>query len=286
MSRICTIPFFDDDDGGFSLRPESWDWGIARAVVVNNEYRLPERFRETDVVIDIGAHIGSFAYACLRRGAGKVISFEPDPENAALAARNLAHFGSRCELHAAAVWRSDGRVPNLLLGRAKERLNTGGHSVVSDGGGVAVPVIALDAVLASLAGPIRLLKIDCEGAEYPILFTSRHLDRVASIVGEFHRIGPGSEHGDVTAAVQVDGVARYDEVSLAQHLRARGYEVELAYDRDGDREKDHGLFFAHASGDDRCSGRAAETATAPLRTSRPGYLSRWVNAMLGGIMRP
>jgi hypothetical protein len=46
--------------------------------------RLPERFSPDDIIIDIGAHIGAFAYACLQRGAGRVIAFEPEPENYAL----------------------------------------------------------------------------------------------------------------------------------------------------------------------------------------------------------
>jgi hypothetical protein len=36
---------------------------------------------------------------------------------------------------------------------------------------------------------VRLLKLDCEGAEWPILLTSQRLGLIDEICGEFHEIG-------------------------------------------------------------------------------------------------
>src|SRR5215217_6544055 len=41
-------------------RPDTMDDAIFREVVQGNEYRLPEKIRDDDIVVDIGAHIGSF----------------------------------------------------------------------------------------------------------------------------------------------------------------------------------------------------------------------------------
>jgi len=228
-----------------TLRPDSWDYGIARSVLVDDEYRLPARFAAADVVLDIGAHIGSFACACLQRGAGRVIAYEPDPDNAAIAAENLRPFAARAELHAAAVWRSDRTGDRLRLRGARHRLNTGGHDVLSDADdGMPIAVVALDDVLARLRGRVRLMKIDCEGAEYPILMTAARLDRVDAIVGEYHLFSARSEHGEAGARMRVDGVERYDAESLAARLRAHGFEVEVA----AAPSRDHGLFFARRAG--------------------------------------
>lgn len=48
-----------------------------------------------------------------------------------------------------------------------------------------VSAVGLDVILAE-TGPVRLLKLDVEGAEYPILLTSRGLALVAEIIGEYH----------------------------------------------------------------------------------------------------
>lgn len=60
-------------------RPGTMDAGIWLEVVQNNEYRLPPQLAATDAVVDVGAHIGGFGYACLSRGAGRVWAFECEP---------------------------------------------------------------------------------------------------------------------------------------------------------------------------------------------------------------
>ena len=54
----------------WTFRNGTLDQAIFNGVVVLNEYRLPERFAPGDIVIDVGAHIGSFAEAVVSRGAG------------------------------------------------------------------------------------------------------------------------------------------------------------------------------------------------------------------------
>lgn len=210
----------------FHARPGTLDPNIYAEVLVGNEYRLPDRFEATDLVIDIGAHVGSFSTACLLRGAGRVVAFEPVPANHALLRVNLARFGGRGEARRAAVWRSDVSAAELGYELSGDPANTGGGNVLGHaGGGLSVPAVALDAVVAELLAAtgearVRLLKLDCEGSEYPILLTATCLDRVAEICGEYHEVGP------VGPAAQARGHASYGRAVLVDYLGDLGYRVE------------------------------------------------------------
>lgn len=173
------------------FRPHTWDENIWKSVVDHNEYELTKRFSTEDVILDIGAHIGSFAYAILDRGAGKVFCIEPDPDNFLYLRHNL-HFAcqamNRSVCIAAACWRSDGFFPLVHYGAVGA--NTGGGTTLGSDG-VATAALSLDA-LATLAvsssanGRIRLVKLDCEASEWPILYTAHVYDFVDAFVGEYH----------------------------------------------------------------------------------------------------
>ncbi len=168
----------------FAFRPDTWDLNIWQPVVLGNEYRLPPRFEPADVIVDVGGHIGAFAHACLMRGAGKVITCEPHPENLKLLRRNLARYGDRVEIIPAAVWPAD--EPAFMSPAEDDPHNTGGGTVCR-GRGLPVGTITLAEVLARAGGPVRLLKLDCEGAEYSIL-DGVDSSQVQQICGEAHDI--------------------------------------------------------------------------------------------------
>src|ERR671930_2296623 len=89
------------------FRAGTLDRMIFNGVVALNEYRLPDRFEPGDVVVDVGAHIGAFAYAVVQRGAEHVWSIEPDPANCAFAAENLKPYIDQglVRVMQQAVWR-------------------------------------------------------------------------------------------------------------------------------------------------------------------------------------
>ena len=62
--------------------------------------------REGDVVIDVGADLGTFTRIALQRGARLVIAVEPDPVNAACFLRAFAKeiADGRVRLVEAAAW--------------------------------------------------------------------------------------------------------------------------------------------------------------------------------------
>jgi FkbM family methyltransferase len=198
------LPYKDRMDKEWQFRSATMDEMIFNDVAVFNEYRLPSDFAPDDLVIDIGAHIGSFAYAALLRGCRHVYAVEADSANFKIAADNLRHAiaQSHVQLQRGAVWRSDANDDQLRFGGYQPfpksyvemagMMNTGNGSVIW-GEGEPVEKIAFDALVdrATHNGEkrIRLLKLDCEGAEWAILLTSQRLHLVDEICGEFHEIG-------------------------------------------------------------------------------------------------
>jgi FkbM family methyltransferase len=197
-------------------------------VVGTNEYRLPDRFSAKDIIIDIGAHIGSFSSAVLARGAGWVHAYEANWQNFYLLKRNLRRFEGRTLLNRKAVWRSDRDTDFLhFVGNTTaDGWNTGGGSVIY-ADGEPVPSISFDDLLGDVtrngSHSVRLVKIDCEGSEWPILFTSRRLEWIEAMCGEYHELV-----GDqIPEQARVEGFPRYDAETLKKYLESRGFVVEL-----------------------------------------------------------
>ncbi len=210
----------------FHTRPGTLDPNIYHEVVIANEYRLPSTFDAEDIVIDVGAHIGSFATACLLRGAGHVVAFEPVPANYAVLHVNLARFGNRVQTQRAAVWRSDAQPSELPFHASGDGMNTGGGNVIgeADEHTLNVPSLGLDTLVQQVLQTtgqerIRLLKLDCEGSEYPILLTATCLNQIEAIVGEYHHCGP------VSPEAQVGSQTMYDHQVLVNYLTNQGFKV-------------------------------------------------------------
>lgn len=153
-----------------------------------NEYRLPDSFDPADVIVDVGAHIGCFALACLRRQARNVRCYEADPANFSLLLENMERYSPLVVCEHQAVWRSD-REEGVSLYRYENPTATAMHFVRPHDPKMfkcsETAAVALDAILRDYQ-EVRLLKLDCEGSEYPILYTSKELGRVQEIVMETH----------------------------------------------------------------------------------------------------
>lgn len=251
-----------------SFRPGTNDRDIYNSVVHRNEYRLPKHFRSDDIVIDVGTHIGSFAEAVIRRGCQKVYCVEADEKNVQVAQHNLQPFIDRGEvvLIHGAMWRSD---PNddLLCFDSYPQLagfpgheggiNTGGGGVLWQSGEQTPPKLALDefvlAVTQNGTQRIRLLKLDCEGSEWPILFTARTLNLVEEICGEFHEFGGpypgiGGQRSGQTPIFSFSGTCEFMVVDLVRLLNQTGFLVTyLRHQRPTGEMEGMGLFFATRS---------------------------------------
>jgi len=160
------------------------------------------------VVIDIGAHIGTFSVSTAWRfPKSRVYSYEPLKANFDLLRSNTEENRVK-SVHPQMVAVA-GKRGSATLHVSKD--NTGGHSFFFQGDSdVTVDTISLAEVF-STNGLTRcdLLKIDCEGAEYDILLNvpSSVLGLVRNIVLEYHNFGDLSY------------------VDIADHLKSNGFAV-------------------------------------------------------------
>ncbi|MBX3746217.1 MAG: FkbM family methyltransferase [Verrucomicrobiae bacterium] len=119
--------------------------------------------------IDVGANLGYYSclFSRMAGPGGRVLAFEPEPDNHALLLRNLHRNGAGNVMpRACALGEKDG---TALMGR-HTRSNRGRHSMLTarPGVGIDVPVRRLDGVLTEegwASEPVRCLKIDVEGYE-------------------------------------------------------------------------------------------------------------------------
>jgi FkbM family methyltransferase len=245
---------------GFRLRPDTGDREIFEEVVLQNLYRLPERLGAEDVVVDIGAHIGCFSYAALVRGAGRVYACEAEHGNYEAAAGNLQLFGERVRVRHQAVWRSDRPGDPLFEPWSPDPGNSGGASLLWLGDGRRVEAVALDDLLREATDEgrrrVRLVKIDCEGSEFPILLTSKLLHLIDGICGEYHEISDGVyNHQPIPDVARVAGTDRFTVAALTHRLQEFGFAVESQ--RSG--QTNLGVFFATrqaGAADGRCTAAA------------------------------
>ena len=91
-----------------------------------------------------------------------------------------------------AVWRSDRPDGRLHFSPSSDAANSGGGTIIWETDGPFVETIPFDSVIEAVsrggARRIDLVKIDCEGSEFPILLTSSKLRHIDRIVGEYHEL--------------------------------------------------------------------------------------------------
>ena len=130
--------------------------------------------RENDIVIDVGAHLGTFTRIALQHGARRVIAIEPDPVNAACFARTFASeiAEGQVSLVVAAAWHSSGSL-TFEIGSASQTGRVGnsrGDRTVN------VRAVTLDEMVEELdLDRVDFIKMDIEGAERHALSGARRL---------------------------------------------------------------------------------------------------------------
>lgn len=203
------------------FRKDKIDFEIFKAVYLDNEYLL-NGFSDQDVVIDVGAHIGSFSLKARSLGARKIYSFEANKDNFKLLQKNA---GDVCKVENLAVWRSDVDVPTLNFQHSHDELNSGGGTVDSNGVEV-VNAKGLDAIISEIlkendyVEQIALLKLDCEGSEFPILLTSKMIKHVRCIIGEYHL-------GHVNESLPMTGSFYFERRDLRNSFKKSNFDVSF-----------------------------------------------------------
>lgn len=109
MKTYANLKSIKVGDLNFVLREETSDWKAVKEVVVNKAYSRKDFLIEpNETWLDIGANCGAFCLWAASFGA-KVIAFEPDPDNAAIAQLNIDNNGisKRVELKQVGLTASD-----------------------------------------------------------------------------------------------------------------------------------------------------------------------------------
>jgi FkbM family methyltransferase len=199
----------------FGTRPDTIDSTIFAEVNGLDSYRLRERDLRGKAVLDVGGHIGSFAYAVHQRGAAVVHCYEPETSNLELLRANAARMEG-VKVFAEAVAGKPGRL--RVDSRHVHGKETASYQFAPDDTGD-VPATAFSEAVRRLAavsptGRVDLLKLDCEGGEWAILAAVDGWELVDAVVGEYHGtekaalVGyPGRGPADAKASLEARGFA-------------------------------------------------------------------------------
>jgi FkbM family methyltransferase len=160
--------------GPFRVFVDPRDRVIAKKLILYGGYEQREidllcsLVQPGDCVLDIGANIGLYSLALSRAvgPAGRVIAFEPDPDNATLLRRNLDVNGcANVTVVEDALGDESKDVKLYESDDNRGALSTSDVLGVGEEHAIRVRMRRGDAVLAELGVQPRLAKIDVEGAE-------------------------------------------------------------------------------------------------------------------------
>jgi FkbM family methyltransferase len=271
--RTIVIKELDGVPGGVRLFVDLSDHVIGLNIVRGRYEQDEIRYLRTllkagDTVIDAGAHIGFFTMqiAAMVGPAGKVYAFEPFGPNAELLEQSVVEnrFSDRVVFQQAALGSASG---TATLTFPVETLNSGGAYLLRDGtlplaGNLrkSVPLVALDDV--ALRRPVRLIKMDVEGAEPQVIRGAARLlkeDRPI-ILSELHP----------TQLERASGVGANEFLA---EVRAFGYRAHLLqgsaeaghYDHDTDARDPNAEARRHGHDATTDAGRRNPTADAGRR---------------------
>lgn len=176
----------------FHVRRLTADEFFVREVVADRQYN-PAGFEinPTDQVVDVGGNVGAFAiWAGTCASRGRVITLEPVAENFSLLVRNIRLNGLPQVLPVRAAVTSQHGAATVYLSPE----GTGSHSLLAEFAGpyrnsqhvegVTLP----DVFERHQLDQCDFLKLDCEGAEYEILYNLplECFRRIDKLVLEYH----------------------------------------------------------------------------------------------------
>jgi len=145
--------------------------------------------KEGDAVVDIGANIGYYTliFAKLVKNKGRVIAFEPEPNNFKLLEKNLEINGYKnVDINQKAVSSNTGRTTLYL-----DETNLGGHTMgkkIPNQKSIEIDSIKLDDYFKNYDRKIDFIKMDVEGAEMEAIkgmFTILQNSHDIKILSEF-----------------------------------------------------------------------------------------------------
>ena len=185
--NIARIVFTEGSKTFECFVPDDSLWIAVKDNLILSEYeRCGVRLCELKgTVVDAGAHVGLFSLRAARHAA-RVIAIEPHPLTLHLLKLNLRQNAiNNVTVMERALWGSP--KPVTLVDGAHSAANS---VIAGQSNGEEVKTVTLEEILRG-AGPIDLLKLDVEGAEFGVIESARPatLAKVNAIVGELHPEG-------------------------------------------------------------------------------------------------
>jgi len=184
----------------FIVRPKSFDMRMIKEVYIHKPYHCL-KINKGDVVVDIGAHIGTFSVLAGQKAGikGEVYAYEPVPNTFDILKRNI-HINSlqnivypyklgispKKERKEFYIFKKDGKPLFHSSSFYREQSGVIGATVSEK---IEVECITLEDIF-ELNGLDRIdvLKMDCEGEEYNLLFgtSNKYLKRIDEMCIEYH----------------------------------------------------------------------------------------------------
>lgn len=190
---------------GFQLHLSSHPEDIVTAIVVCCKHDYGSDF-EGKTIIDIGANIGAFSLFAAHKGAKQIVAIEPVPEAVNTLRRSVEanKLQNAVTVLQAAVTSQNGST--LYFPTQSSPNNAPADTTTNT---IAVSTMSLKTIVSDHFNvPIDLLKIDCEGGEYDILYNADD-----TTLAQIHEIRM-ELHGDTG-----------QKEALLQHLKAKGFRL-------------------------------------------------------------
>ena len=188
--------------------PDDQLWGAVKDILLNREYEVLPEFElknfKNKTIVDVGANVGLYSVLA-STFAKKVISIEPHQKNFDILIENLRINKIKNAIPInRALWFENTRI-KLYKGS-----HSGEHSVMGKSEDYMEVNTMTIADILRIYDKIDLLKIDVEGAEFPIFQNTPTdlISRIDYIVGEVH-----TEFGEIN--------------NLTSKLKSAGFSVYL-----------------------------------------------------------
>lgn len=197
-------------------------WVLKETILDRTYERVGTTLQPNWTVVDIGAALGDFAVWASRQVVqGKVIAVEPFPQSVELLYQNLRlNLIYNCRVVKAAIAGQNGRTTlHLVTGEAVQHSTAMGQENSEQ---IEVETMTLSTLFKQNQVVFcDLLKLDCEGAEYDILFNTDELtlSRITRICMEVHDEMTAHTHEEMQRFLESHGyVTRLTSNPVHSHL--------------------------------------------------------------------
>lgn len=189
IQRDGPLALWDTPIGSVWYRVGAWTLPALVEENQSDEYHFRTLIKPGDIVLDVGANVGTDTRTALANGASQVIAIEPEPVSLECLRRNLAAEirDNRVVVVPKGAW---DREDTLVL--HVDPADAGGSSFLwqKSGPSIKVPLTTIDRIAAEMKLPkIDLIKMDIEGSEKNALLGA------ADVIRRFHpRLAIALEH--------------------------------------------------------------------------------------------